>query len=196
MEQSTDAEVAETGTGKKLSGKEYLKELRKLQTELCHLQEWVKETRQRIIIVFEGRDAAGKGGLIRAITERVSPRIFQVVALPAPSGSREEPALHPTLSEPVSCSRRSDHLRSELVQSRRHRVRHGLLRQEDQLKKFLAAGAGRSRTVLIKERNYPPQVLAGSQQRGAKAAFRGSHQRSNAAMEAFAHGPAIARTVV
>lgn len=69
----------------KLSGKEYLKELRKLQTELCLLQDWVKHTGQRIVIVFEGRDAAGKGGLIRALTERVSPRIFQVVALPAPS---------------------------------------------------------------------------------------------------------------
>lgn len=69
----------------KLSNKEYLKELRKLQTELCYLQDWVKTTGQKIVIVFEGRDAAGKGGLIRALTERVSPRIFQIVALPAPS---------------------------------------------------------------------------------------------------------------
>jgi len=68
-----------------LSGKEYLKELRKLQGELCTLQQWVKHTGQRIIIVFEGRDAAGKGGTIRALTEKVSPRIFRVVALPAPS---------------------------------------------------------------------------------------------------------------
>ncbi len=56
-----------------------------LQTELCHLQEWVKETGQKAVIVFEGRDAAGKGGTIKAITERVSPRVFRVVALPAPS---------------------------------------------------------------------------------------------------------------
>jgi polyphosphate kinase 2 len=77
----------------KLGGKEYLKELRKLQTELCLLQEWVKETGQRIIIVFEGRDAAGKGGLIRALTEKVSPRVFQVVALPAPS-DREKSQLY------------------------------------------------------------------------------------------------------
>ncbi|QIG47423.1 polyphosphate kinase 2 [Nordella sp. HKS 07] len=73
------------GDKEQLKGKEYLKELRKLQTELCVLQEWVKHTGQRIIILFEGRDAAGKGGLIRAITERVNPRVFQVVALPAPS---------------------------------------------------------------------------------------------------------------
>jgi polyphosphate kinase 2 len=68
-----------------LKRKRYEKELRRLQAKLCHLQEWVKATGQRIIIVFEGRDAAGKGGTIKAITERVSPRVFRLVALPAPS---------------------------------------------------------------------------------------------------------------
>jgi len=70
---------------KKLSEKKYLKRLRKVQAELCKLQEWVKHKGLRAIIVFEGRDAAGKGGTIKAITERVSPRVFRVVALPAPS---------------------------------------------------------------------------------------------------------------
>ncbi|HEV3256686.1 MAG TPA: polyphosphate kinase 2 [Gemmataceae bacterium] len=65
--------------------KEYEQELRKLQTELCTLQRWVVHTGLRVVIVFEGRDAAGKGGTIKAITERVSPRVFRVVALPAPS---------------------------------------------------------------------------------------------------------------
>ena len=65
--------------------KAYEKELRKLQIQLCHLQEWVKEKKLRVIIVLEGRDAAGKGGTIKAITEKVSPRVFRVVALPAPS---------------------------------------------------------------------------------------------------------------
>jgi polyphosphate kinase len=65
--------------------KEYEKELRKLQIELCRLQSWVKQENRRIIVVFEGRDGAGKGGTIKAITERVSPRIFRVLALPAPS---------------------------------------------------------------------------------------------------------------
>ncbi len=69
----------------KLTGKQYEKELHDLQVELAYLQDWVKQTGQRIIIVFEGRDAAGKGGTIKAITERVSPRIFKLVALPAPS---------------------------------------------------------------------------------------------------------------
>ena len=69
----------------KLKRKEYDKELRKLQVDLCRLQDWVKATGARVIIVFEGRDAAGKGGTIKAMTERVSPRVFRVVALPAPS---------------------------------------------------------------------------------------------------------------
>jgi len=79
--------------GKKLKAKEYEKQLRKLQAELCHLQEWVKHKGLRVIILFEGRDGAGKGGTIRAITERVSPRVFRVVALPAPS-DREKSQLY------------------------------------------------------------------------------------------------------
>jgi polyphosphate kinase 2 len=69
----------------KLKRKEYEKELRKLQVELCHVQEWAKATGARIILVFEGRDTAGKGGIIKAITERVSARSFRIAALPAPS---------------------------------------------------------------------------------------------------------------
>jgi polyphosphate kinase 2 len=69
----------------KMKRKAYEKEMRKLQVELCHLQEWVKAKGSRVIILFEGRDAAGKGGTIKALTERVSPRVFRVIALPAPS---------------------------------------------------------------------------------------------------------------
>ena len=69
----------------RLKRKEYGKELSRLQEELCKLQDWIKYKGLRVIIVFEGRDAAGKGGTIRAITERVSPRVFRLVALPAPS---------------------------------------------------------------------------------------------------------------
>src|SRR3974377_918879 len=71
--------------GGKMKRKVYEKELHKLQVELCRLQDWVKETGARIIILFEGRDAAGKGGTIKAITERVSPRVFRIAALPSPS---------------------------------------------------------------------------------------------------------------
>jgi polyphosphate kinase 2 len=68
-----------------VKNKAYEKELRALQAELCLMQEWVKRSGHRAIIIFEGRDTAGKGGTIRALTERVSPRVFRVVALPAPS---------------------------------------------------------------------------------------------------------------
>jgi polyphosphate kinase len=70
---------------RKFKRKQYETKLRSLQAELCKLQEWVKHKGMRVIIVFEGRDAAGKGGTIKAITERVSPRVFRIVALPAPS---------------------------------------------------------------------------------------------------------------
>jgi polyphosphate kinase 2 len=73
--------------------KAYEKALRTLQVELCVLQDWVKDKGLRVIVVFEGRDAAGKGGVIKAITERVSPRVFRVVALPAPS-DREKSQLY------------------------------------------------------------------------------------------------------
>jgi polyphosphate kinase 2 len=77
----------------KLKRKIYEKEMRKLQVELVRLQEWTVHEGERAIIVFEGRDAAGKGGTIKAITERVSPRVFRVVALPAPS-DREKTQLY------------------------------------------------------------------------------------------------------
>jgi polyphosphate kinase len=68
-----------------MKNKKYESELRKLQVELSHLQRWVKQKSLRVIIVLEGRDGAGKGGTIKALTERVSPRVFRIVALPAPS---------------------------------------------------------------------------------------------------------------
>jgi len=69
----------------KLSNKEYEAELYRLQVELCKLQKWIKKKGKRAIIIFEGRDAAGKGGVIKRITEQVSPRVFRINALPAPT---------------------------------------------------------------------------------------------------------------
>jgi len=77
----------------KIGKKEYEAEIFRLQVELVKLQEWVKATNARIVILFEGRDAAGKGGIIKRIMERVSPRIFRVVALPAPT-ERQKTQLH------------------------------------------------------------------------------------------------------
>jgi polyphosphate kinase 2 len=91
MALKSDGSIMDEGHAKaahgngKMKRKSYEKELHKLQVRLCQLQDWVKETGARIIILFEGRDAAGKGGTIKAITELVSPRVFRVVALPAPS---------------------------------------------------------------------------------------------------------------
>jgi polyphosphate kinase 2 len=72
-------------TPAKLSRKDYERKLEKLQVELCYLQDWVRETGARVVIVLEGRDTAGKGGLIKRLTERVSPRTFRIVALSAPT---------------------------------------------------------------------------------------------------------------
>ena len=78
---------------KKMKRKEFDKQLEKLQAELCRLQTWVVEKGLRVVVVFEGRDAAGKGGVIKRITDRVSPRVFRVVALPAPT-EREKTQLY------------------------------------------------------------------------------------------------------
>ena len=90
-----DGGKAASGKAKpeKLSRKDYEKHLEKLQVQLCYLQDWVRETGARVILVFEGRDTAGKGGLIRRLTERVSPRTFRIVALNAPS-ERERSKLY------------------------------------------------------------------------------------------------------
>jgi polyphosphate kinase 2 len=79
------AAAREVTDAEPLGRKEYEKELKKLHVELVKLQEWVKEARAKICVVFEGRDGAGKGGTIKALTDRVSPRTFRVVALPAPT---------------------------------------------------------------------------------------------------------------
>jgi len=79
------AKKQDTGDKPRMKRKEYEKHLQRLQAELCKLQEWVKYKGLRAIVIFEGRDAAGKGGTIKAIMERVSPRVFRLVALPAPS---------------------------------------------------------------------------------------------------------------
>ena len=114
-------------TDAKMKRKQYEKELRKLQTELCRLQEWVKHKGLRAIIVFEGRDAAGKGGTIKAITERVSPRVFRLVALPAPSDREKTQMYVQRYMQHFPRGRRNRDLRPQLVQPCRRRTRDGLL---------------------------------------------------------------------
>ncbi len=81
-----------------LKTKEYEKELRRLHVELVKLQQWVVAKGLKVCIVFEGRDGAGKGGTIKAITERVSPRVFRVVALPAPTEKRRPSSISSVMS--------------------------------------------------------------------------------------------------
>ncbi len=88
VQQDSGAHAEKSGSSapkEKLSGKAYAKEMEKLHVELVKLQEWVKHKGLKVCVVFEGRDGAGKGGTIKAITERVSPRVFRVIALPAPT---------------------------------------------------------------------------------------------------------------
>src|SRR5271170_6165512 len=91
--ESTKHSTNKTAKADKLSAKDYDRELSKLQAELVKLQFWIKESKARIVVIFEGRDAAGKGGMNKAITERVSPRVFRTVALPAPT-EREKTQLY------------------------------------------------------------------------------------------------------
>ena len=117
----------ENGGGTGLKGKEYERELRKLHVELVKLQEWVRHKGLKVCIAFEGRDGAGKGGTIKAITERVSPRVFRVVALPAPTEREKIPDVHPAVPPPPARCGRDRRLRPQLVQPRRSRARDGLL---------------------------------------------------------------------
>ena len=110
-----------------LKAKEYSKALAPLHEELVKLQQWVVHEGLKVCIVFEGRDGAGKGGTIKAITERVSPRVFRVVALPAPTEREKTPDVHPALPAAPAGGRRGRDLRSQLVQPRRRRAGDGLL---------------------------------------------------------------------
>ena len=115
----------------KADGKSYASEIARLQVELAHLQAWVKKSGARIAIIFEGRDAAGKGGVIKRITERVSPRVFRVVALPAPTDREKTQIYMQRYIAAPARRRRGRDLRPLLVQSPRRRARHGLLQRED-----------------------------------------------------------------
>ena len=179
----------------KLKGKEYAKELIKLQGELCVLQEWVKAKGLRVIIIFEGRDAAGKGGTIKAITERVSPRVFRLVALPAPS-DREKSQMY--------MQRYMAHFPAAgeiVIFDRSWYNRAGVERvmgfcTEGSVRTLSRAVSGVRGTHGQERRNHPDQVLARSRQQGTGAPVQGAHDRSAAAVEVEQHGPAVTRQVV
>ena len=107
---------AKPAAEKSLSTKEYDKVLRDLHVELVKLQEWVQHAGLKVCVIFEGRDGAGKGGTIKAITERVSPRVFRVVALASADRASEVADVHPALHSSSAGGRRDRDLRPQLVQ--------------------------------------------------------------------------------
>ena len=111
----------------KLKRKPYEKELERLQGELVKLQYWVKETRAKVVVVFEGRDGAGKGGVIKRILERVSPRVFRVEALPAPDEREKSQMYMQRYISRAARRRRGGDLRSQLVQPARGGEGDGVL---------------------------------------------------------------------
>ena len=144
----------------KISKKEFEKEMEKLQVELVKLQEWVKATGAKICVMFEGRDTAGKGGVIKRITERVSPRVFRVVALGHAHGAGEIADVLPALHAPSAGSRGSGALRPQLVQPGRRRAGDGLCHPGTGglLPEIYASGRAADHPF----RHHPDQVLAGS----------------------------------
>ena len=174
--------------------KEYEKALRTLQVELCVLQDWVKDKGLRVIVVFEGRDAAGKGGVIKAITERVSPRVFRVVALPAPS-DREKSQLYmqrylqhfPAAGEVVIFDR---------SWYNRAGVEYVMGFCSKAAAPALSQGLPRVRAVRRRRRHPARQVLAGGERAGAAAPLRGPHRGSAAPVEAEPNGPVLAEQMV
>ena len=168
---------------------EYEKELRKLHVELVKLQEWVRHEGQKVCIVFEGRDGAGKGGVIKAITARVSPRIFRVVALPAPT-EREKSQMY--------IQRYLPHLPAGgeiVIFDRSWYNRAGVERvmgfcTEDQAKRFLDVVPSVEKAIVEFGSNVA-QVLARGQPRRADKTARGTHRRRAENLEALSDGSQI-----
>ncbi len=173
----------------KLTNKDYEAELRKLHVELVKLQEWVRHEGRKICIVFEGRDGAGKGGTIKAITARVSPRTFRVIALPAPT-EREKSQMY--------VQRYLPHFPAGgeiVIFDRSWYNRAGVERvmgfcTEDQAKGFLNLVPNVEK-VMIEFRHHPAQVLARGESGGADATARGAHRRRTQDLEALTDGSEI-----
>ena len=177
-----------------ISGKDYARAMKKLHVELVKLQEWVKHKGLKVCIVFEGRDGAGKGGTIKAITERVSPRVFRVVALPAPT-EREKSQMY--------VQRYLPHLPAAgevVIFDRSWYNRAGVERvmgfcTEEQAEGFLKIVPA-VREADGRVRHHPAQVLARGEPGGADAPARGAHRRRPQDLEALADGPQVLQPLV
>ena len=170
--------------------RKYFQQLFRLQGELVKLQDWVAATRQKVVILFEGRDAAGKGGAIKRITQKLNPRVCRVVALPAPNDRERTQWYFQRYVVAPAGSRRDRAVRSQLVQPRRRRARDGLLHRRG-VRGVLPLGA-RVRAHAGALRHPAAEVLVLHHRRGAARAIPRPHPRSAQAMEALAHGPGVA----
>ena len=177
----------------KLGGKEYERELAKLHGELVKLQLWVVAKGLKVVVVFEGRDGAGKGGVIKAITERVSPRVYRVVALPAPT-EREKSQMY--------IQRYLRHLPAAgeiVIFDRSWYNRAGVERvmefcSMDAVKRFLELTPGRESHYRVRDRS--DQILAGGERGGADSPARGADRRPAQDLEAVADGPQVLQPLV
>ena len=182
-----DASIKGRDDGRqKLAKKTYERELARLQLELVKMEDWVKAKGLRVVVIFEGRDAAGKGGVIKAITASANPRIVRVVALAAPT-EREKGSGTFTVRGTTANRRRSRLVRPSWYN------RAGVDRvmgfaNEEQVEEFFQSGpAVRANAEPL--RNVPRQVLVLGRRCGAGAAVPGPDQRSGEAMEAEPDGP-------
>ncbi len=182
-----------SASAKKLSGKDYAREMKKLHVELVKLQEWVKLKGLKVCIVFEGRDGAGKGGTIKAITERTSPRVFRVIALPAPT-EREKTQMYaqrylphlPAAGEVVIFDR-SWYNRAGVERVMgfcSKEEAQGFLQMVPLFEKLMI----KSGIILLK---YWLEVSPEEQERR----LRGAHRRRPQDLEAVAHGPEVLRSL-
>ncbi len=177
------ADPAET---KKARNKAYEKELARLQVEIANLQAWVKESGARVVILFEGRDAAGKGGMIKRLTERVSPRVFRVVALPAPSDRQKTQLYMQRYIEQLPAAG------EVLIFDRSWYNRPGVERVmgycTERGREALPAGDPAPRGAAHRIRHHAPQVLPHRRRGGAGAPLPPAHRRPGPPVEAVADG--------
>ena len=176
------------------SGKDYDRELAGLHGDLVKLQLWVVAKGLKVVVLFEGRDGAGKGGVIKAITERVSPRVYRVVALPAPT-EREKTQMY--------VQRYMRHLPAAgeiVIFDRSWYNRAGVERvmefcSMEQVKRFLELTPAVEKAI-VEFGNHPHQILAGGERGGADPPARSEDQRSPQGLEAVADGPQVLQSLV
>ena len=192
-ERKNGDEADRSGNGS-LTRKAYDRELARLHGELVKLQQWVVAKGLKVVIVFEGRDGAGKGGVIKAITERVSPRVFRVVALPAPT-EREKSQMY--------IQRYMRHLPAAgeiVIFDRSWYNRAGVERvmefcSMDAVQRFLEV-TPEVEKAFVRVRHHPDQILARGESGGTDPATRSAHRRSAKDLETVADGPEILQPLV